>query len=171
MTLLYLLDANDLVDANRDYYPIERVPEFWHWLAAMGRLGRVKIPQEIYEEFVRPRPDPPDHLVEWLVAHREELLFDEQAEVTLVANVTEAGYGEDLTEDEIGKVGRDPFLTAYAVAGIPHRSVVTNERSRPGRTRANRHLPDVCDDFNVRCINAFELIKELDFRTNWRATT
>ena len=39
MTVLYLLDANVLIDANRDYYPIERVPEFWEWLAEMGRLG------------------------------------------------------------------------------------------------------------------------------------
>ena len=171
MTTLYLLDANVLIDANRDYYPIERVPEFWDWLAAMGRLGRVKIPQEIYEEIVRPRPDPPDPLVEWLICHNRALLLDEQVEVHLVANVTDIGYGEDLTDDEVEKVGRDPFLAAYAIAGIPHRSVVTNERSRPSRTRANRHLPDVCDDFNVRCINTFALIKELDFRTDWRTRT
>ena len=30
-----------------DYYPIERVPEFWDWLAEMGRLGRVKVPPTI----------------------------------------------------------------------------------------------------------------------------
>ena len=62
--MLYLLDANVLIDANRDYYPIGRVPEFWDWLAAMGDLGRVKIPQETYEEIVlpRPRPNRPDAL-------------------------------------------------------------------------------------------------------------
>ena len=37
--MLYLLDSNVLIDANRDYYPIERVPEFWDWLVAMGELG------------------------------------------------------------------------------------------------------------------------------------
>ena len=47
MTVLYLLDANVFSDANRDYYPIERVPEFWEWLAEMGRLGRVKVPPTI----------------------------------------------------------------------------------------------------------------------------
>ena len=39
---------------------------------------------------------------------------------------------------------------------------------KPKRTRANRKLPDVCNDFNVRCINTFTLIQELDFRTGWR---
>ena len=55
MNVLYLLDANVLIDANRDYYPIERVPEFWDWLVEMGELGRVKIPLEIYEEIVSRR--------------------------------------------------------------------------------------------------------------------
>ena len=27
--MLYLLDANVLIDASRYYYPIQRVPEFW----------------------------------------------------------------------------------------------------------------------------------------------
>ncbi len=30
--MLYLLDANVLIDADRDYYPIDRVPEFWDWI-------------------------------------------------------------------------------------------------------------------------------------------
>ena len=170
MTVLYLLDANVLIDANRDYYPIERIPEFWDWLAEMGRLGRVKVPQEIYEEIVLPVPNRPDALVDWLTAHRDDLLLDEVVEVDLVAHVTEQGYADDLTDEEIEKVGRDPFIIAYAIGGAPERCVVTNERSRPGRTRANRHLPDVSRQLRMRCINAFDLIQELDFRTNWRTS-
>ena len=170
MTVLYLLDANVLIDANRDYYPIERVPEFWDWLTEIGRLGRVKIPLEIYEEIVLPAPNRPDALVDWLTAHRDDLLLDEAVEVDLVAQVTEQGYADDMTDEEIEKVGRDPFLIAYAIADAQERCVVTNERSRPGRTRANRHLPDVSRQLRVRCINAFDLIQELDFRTNWRTS-
>ena len=62
--MLCLLDANVLIDANRDYYPIERVPEFWDWLVEMGELGRVKIPLEIYEEIVFPPPSRADVLVD-----------------------------------------------------------------------------------------------------------
>lgn len=32
--MLHILDANILIDANRDYYPMDRVPEFWEWLLA-----------------------------------------------------------------------------------------------------------------------------------------
>ena len=40
----------------------------------------------------------------------EELLLTEAVRVDLVARVTEEGYADDLTDDEIEKVGRDPFL-------------------------------------------------------------
>ena len=59
--LLYLLDANVLIDANRDYYPIARIPEFWEWLEHNGMEGRVKIPREMYEEITPGTDD----LTEW----------------------------------------------------------------------------------------------------------
>ncbi len=49
--MLYLLDANTLIDAKRDYYPIDRVPEFWDWLVFHWQQGNIKIPIEVYEEF------------------------------------------------------------------------------------------------------------------------
>ena len=171
MSVLYLLDANVLIDANRDYYPIARVPEFWVWLLEMGRLGRIKVPQEIYEEVIFPRPskDKEDPLVEWLKENSETLVLDEEAVVELVGRVTEQGYARDLTDVDIQKIGHDPFLVAYALVDIQNRSVVTTEHSRPNRFGKNRHLPDACSDFNVRCINTFALIQELDFHTGRHA--
>ena len=62
MTVLYLLDANVLRQSR--YYPVARVPEFWDWLLEMGRLGRIKIPQQFYEEVILP-PPPKDHQTYW----------------------------------------------------------------------------------------------------------
>ena len=170
MTVLYLFDANVLIDANRDYYPIARVPEFWDWLLEMGRLDRIKIPQEFFEEVILPPPpkNRPDPLVEWLKTNKNALVLDEEAVAELVIRVTEQGYARDLTDEEIEEIGRDPFLVAYALVDTQKRCVVTTEHSKPSRTRANRKLPDVCNDFNVRCINTFALIQELNFRTGWR---
>ena len=170
MSVLYLLDANVLIDAHRDYYPIERVPEFWEWLLEMGKQGRIKIPQEFYEEIIFPRPsrNQEDPLVEWLKTYNDTLVLDEEAVVELVTRVTEQGYASDLTDVELEKIGRDPFLVAYALVDIQNRSVVTTERSSPRRHRANRKLPDVCEYFSVKCIHTFKLIQELDFRTGWR---
>ena len=164
--MLYLLDANVLIDANRDYYPINRVPEFWEWLADAGENNRVKIPLEVYEEIKKGDDD----LAEWIKndTNKAALLFEEDVDVDLVSRVTDDGYADDLTDDEVEKIGRDPFLVAYALADEDNRCIVTTEVSKPSRERANRHLPDVCKTFHVRCVNTFQFVRDLDFSTRWK---
>lgn len=163
--MLYLLDANTLIDANRDYYPIGRVGEFWAWLLHMAETGLVKLPREMCEEVEQGTDD----LAQWVREHKETLLLDESANEEAVAFVVYNGYAPDL-EDEIAKVGRDPFLVAYALASSD-RVVVTTENSRPRAQRANRKVPDVCESVGVvqKPINTFDLVRRLDFRTDWQS--
>lgn len=166
--MLYLLDANVFIDANRDYYPLSRIPEFWDWLLHHGELGEIKVPLECYEEF----KDGKDELGLW--AKEEEvkaaILLSEEADVAHVSRVVDVGYAPDLTDDEIEKLGRDPFLVAYALADPDHRCVVTTEHSKPRRQRANRHLPDVCSTMGIQSCDTFEFLRRMNFRTDWRTT-
>lgn len=162
--MLYLLDANVLIDANRDYYPIGRVPEFWDWLVARATQQQVKIPLEVFEEILAGRED---DLTRWLNDNSDALLLEENVDEALVAQVTEQGYGPDPTEEEIERVGRDPFLIVYALGGA-ERTVVTTEASKPSKQRANRHVPDVCDALDVPHCNTYEFIDALDFTTGRR---
>ena len=155
---MHLLDSNVLIDANRDYYSISRVPEFWSWLVDLGARELVKIPLEMFEEI----KDGDDDLGEWIRQDeiKGALLLHEEADVALVspaeAVVTNEGYAPDLTDDEIEKIGRDPFLVAYGLGNENERCIVTTETSapkkdcRPSRRRANRHVPDVCSGLGVR---------------------
>lgn len=175
--MIYLLDANFLIDANRDYLSIERVPEFWDWLVFVGEQGLVKIPIEIYEEIREgnTKEDDPnrkiDLLAKWAKEDgvREALLLKEDVDESLVAQITNEGYADDLTDDELVKIGRDPFLVAYALIDPTERFVVTTEASKPSRKRANRHLPDVCRDFGVTPYHGVEFIRALDFKTSWNS--
>lgn len=162
-SLLYLLDTNVFIDANRDYYPIGRVPEFWEWLLYQAARGRTKVPLEIYEELTGGT----DALARWVKDHRRPLLLQEPVREDLVAEVTTRGYATDLDDEEVEKMGRDPFLIAYAYAERDRRCVVTNEVSRPKRVRANRHVPDVCNSLGIRCRNTFQYLRELNFSTQW----
>lgn len=164
--MLYLLDANVLIDANRDYYPISRVPEFWEWLVSVGEHGLVKIPIEVYEEI----KEGTDEVAMWAKDDqvRDALLFNEECVQELVASTIDEGYAPDLSDDEVEKIGRDPFLIAYALVDSTERCIVTTEVSKPKRERANRHLPDVCDQFGVSHCNTFEFIRNLDFKTRWK---
>ncbi len=170
--MLYLLDANTLINAKNFYYPIERVPEFWGWLVHQGQLSNIKIPIEIYEEFkdTKSKDGKKDELSLWadLLEVKEALLFAEEAEPDLVARVTYEGYTPNPTDDDLMKMGRDPFLISYVLKDSKNRCVVTTEVSKPKRKGANRHIPDVCASLNVRCINNFQLIQELNFSTAWK---
>ena len=170
--MLYLLDANTLIDAKRDYYPITRIPEFWEWLIYQGNQGNIKIPIEVYEEFSDTKDEngEKDELADWAYQKevKEALRFNEEAEQDLVARITYGGYVANPTDDELQKIGRDPFLISYALKDIKNRCIVTTESSRPSRQGANRHIPDVCRFFNIRCINNFQMIREMDFSTNWK---
>ena len=65
-----------------------------------------------------------DQLAQWAKEDNTAaaLLLGEAADPTLVSQITEQGYADDLTDDEIVKVGR---------------------------VRLNRHIPDVCDTFGM----------------------
>jgi len=99
-----------------------------------------------------------DDLADWLSDrdHLDALRFDEEADVALVQRV------------KVEIIGRDPFLIAYALQAPAGRCVVTTEISKPKRVRANRHLPDVCKQIGVDCIDSFGLVKALNFSTSWR---
>jgi hypothetical protein len=167
--VLYLLDANVLITANSTYYPLDQIPEFWSWLYYQATTGRVKIPLEIMDEIKAGRKDA-DPLLDWISVSEIEdaLVLGEPVDAGLVQRVVSEGYAPDLSDDEVEKIGRDPFLIAYALADPAGRTVVTVEGSRPSAIRQNRRVPDVCQTMGVLSCGPFALNKELGFRTGWK---
>lgn len=155
---LYLLDANVLIRAHEDYYPVDRIPQFWVWLLEMAASDTIKMPRVIFDE-VRPSPGP---LADWIKRQdvKDALVLNERT--TGVQQVVAKGYAPDLNDVEIEKLGKDPFLIAAALAG-PDRVVVSREVSKPAATRANRKVPDVCKILGVMSITDFRLYSILKF--------
>lgn len=159
--MLYLIDANTLIRANADYYPIDRIPQFWDWLIDCGNAGRVKIPNEIADEVTSGR----DEVADWLKESetKDALRLNERVDVSSLRHVVSNGYAPDLDATEMQKIGKDPFLIAYAL-GNSARRVVTKEVPKPTKQRANRKVPDVCDACGVTWLNDFSFYREADFR-------
>lgn len=157
---LYLLDANVLIRAHADYYPMDRIPPFWTWLLSMGTADVIKMPLEIYHEVATSA----DVLGTWLKRNdvKKAILLEETTNGPRVRRIIVEGYAPDLNDVELEEIGRDPFLVAAALGG-PDRVVVTREVSGPSKKRANRKLPDVCAQFNVPVINDFALYRALNF--------
>jgi len=158
---LYLLDANVLIRAHGDYYPIDRIKPFWEWLLGMADADRVKMPREIYDEVAKS----PDLLGQWLRRSevKKAIILSDMTNGATVAEVTAKGYAPDLNDVELENIGRDPFLIAAALGGV-ERVVVTREVSSPKKQRANRKVPDVCMTMGVAWSNDFDLWRRLDFR-------
>lgn len=168
--MLYLLDANVLITAHNQYYPIDMVPPFWEWLVHMGREGRIKLPVETFDEVKEGARNRQDDLSVWVRAEgvEEALLLNEDVDVALVQQVLDVAYGTDLTDTEIDQIGQDPFLIAHALVDPTSRTVVSNETNAPTKRRANRRVPNACGDVGVNCCNTFEMLRSLGFSTNWQ---
>ncbi len=157
---LYLLDANVLIRAHEDYYPVDRIPQFWAWLLEKAANNIIKMPRVIFDE-VTPPPGP---LADWIKQTdvRDQLVLNEPIAPARVTHVIVHGYAPDLNDVETEKIGKDPFLVAAAMA-MPDRVVVTREVSKPKRQRANRKVPDICSVFGVQVITDFQLYRILQF--------
>lgn len=157
---LYLLDANVLIRAHEDYYPVDRIPPFWAWLLDQAQSNVIKMPRVIFDE-VTPPPGP---FATWLTQKdvREALISNENIPVSVIRHVIDIGYAPDLTDVEVDEIGKDPFLVASAMSGTD-RVVVTVEVSKPSKKRQNRKVPDVCRTSGIKSINPFELYRLLKF--------
>lgn len=102
--MLYLLDADTLIRADRTYYPLKRFPVFWEWLLYHADVGSIKIPQEQYDEVVAGKGE----LVDWLSekSKKDSLLLPGVVDRQLVTQATEEGYAADLNEAELLTVGQ-----------------------------------------------------------------
>ena len=161
---MYLIDANVLIRADADFYPLDRIPQFWEWLVAQGSSGNVKMPAEIHEEIANGTDDLAGWVKETHV--KEALLLDEEIDPIDVQRVLELGYqGNDplFTETDIQKIGRDAFLIAYALTDSA-RIIVTRETSASSKRRGNRKVPDACNDCGILWTSDYEMYRLLDFR-------
>jgi hypothetical protein len=167
---MHLLDANVVITAHETYYPLDVVPEFWAWLLHHAKEGSIKMPIETYEEVLDGGKDTGKNPLYGYLQQpdiRAALLMKEGADVDLVRRVLRDGYADDLTDNEVAALGKDPFLIAHALANPTNNTVVTLEVSRPNKQRGNRKIPDVCKTLSIDCVDTFALTRALKFSTNW----
>ena len=105
---------------------------------------------------------------EWYSRNKKELIINQEVNTELVKRVIQEGYGLTLTDIEFDQIGGDPFLVATALEDPANRCVVTEKVSKPKARGLNRKIPDICNDFQIKCINMVRFAKELNFRTAWQ---
>ncbi len=161
----YLPDANVLMTAFHRYYAPALFPGFWDFLSHHFSYGTLVMIDRVYEEILYP-PE--------LVSLVEQAV-DDTVDSTATQEVVDA-YGQlmDWVQDnpqfnpsaraDFAR-GADGWLAAYAM--IHGAVVVTNEVSAP-ESKNSVKLPDLCDHFQIRCINTFDMLRELGAHFDWQ---
>ena len=161
---IYLPDTNVLVAAYHHYYAPDICPGFWASLSHHIDFGRLSIIDRVFDEIVSPA-----ELVEWVeratnfspaisgtqpVAETYRRLVDWVYDNPQFTAAARDGFAD----------AADGWLAAYAMANGA--VVVTNEVSAPQAQR-RVPLPNLCDQFNIPCVNTFEMLSSLRVRFEW----
>lgn len=161
--MIYLLDANTLIEAKNRYYRMTVCPAYWSWVQRSQGAGIVSSIDFVGEELKRGN----DELAEWAKAQVDLFLpvsdDDTQqafgavaAHVAAQASVMKAGALEEFL------AGADPWLIAKAMA-LKDSVVVTHEQFNP-QIKRKFSIPNVCQHFGVQWIDTFELLSRTDAR-------
>ena len=159
----FLLDANVFIQAHRLYYPFDVFPAFWGWIEQENAAGSIGSIKEVYDEI----EDGNDPLAVWIKALDSEKWFlkcddeDTQRYYAEIANEIMAGTHYTQSAKAEFLTVADSWLIAKVRA--MNLTVVTEERSNTQR-RNKIFVPDICNMYNIPCINTIGLIRTLGGR-------
>ena len=161
---IYLPDTNVLVAAYRHYYAPDICPGFWAALSHHIGSGRLLIIDRVFVEIASPA-----ELVEWVeqaIGYSPEISGTQpvaDAYRQLIDWVQDNPQYTTAARDDFARVA-DGWLAAYAMA---HGAVVvTNEVSAP-QSQSTIKLPDLCRQFDIPCIDTYEMLRDLEVRLEW----
>jgi hypothetical protein len=160
----YWLDANSIIKPYREAYGFSRVPKFWQFLEEQAKKQVIASSYIVLKEIEEGCADKeqPDELLVWSRTQQDVLFLPPtipvQQSVNQIANYVgnNTQYAPWHIQEFLG--GADPWIIAHAkvLGGI----VVTFEKSAPNSKKVK--IPDVAEKFEVKCIDLWSMLKELN---------
>lgn len=152
----YFINTNSMILLRRTYSP-----EFFEplWIELHSAISK-KVISSTRINFEELRVEEDDIFNEWKDSHREMFLdIIPEVQEYVVAILSRF---PDLIDPDSDKEQADPYLIGYA---MHYNSIVVTEEARlstqalsdPKRKKKVR-IPNVCDHFNIRCMNVVEFV-------------
>ncbi len=161
----YCLDTNVLIQAWQKYYSPTICPSYWDVLNMLGSENRIFIPKEVFEEITRTE----DELAEWLKVSKIPVYNLNESVTKCLSNIFATNPAHRLLVDNVKQRSlADPWVIAYAMS--EGACVVTKEEKITAANSDRIKIPNVCENMNVRCINDFQFIEEINIRFNCQMT-
>ena len=153
----YLLDANTYIQAKNQYYGMDICPAYWDWLDQQFELGVIGSIDMIGSEL----KDGNDELSVWAKDRPNHFIEnddDSTQEIysTIIQAVMAGNYNPGNRDNFLAKA--DPWIIAKAKA---IGAIVVSHETRliPNTTKVK--VPNICHQFDVPCIDTFNLLREL----------
>ena len=160
----YLIDANTFIAPYRGFAPMDVAVTLWDKFKCMSDTGTIvlldKVRNELYVHA--------DALHQWVDANfniSSILVFqDNQQAVSNYGAISRWAASQNRTQKALDKFLRqdaaDIFLVAYASTAPANYTVVSFEGSNHNAP-SDFKLPDVCNQFGVKCIPLQDMFREL----------
>jgi hypothetical protein len=160
----YVLDANVLIQAAREFYAFDLVPAFWDKLLDLASNGRVLSIDRVKFELDRGN----DELKDWanrafhhcIASTQQADVLESYREIMEWAQA-QTQYRDGAKAEFADEKNADAWLVAYAKAkGC---TIVTREQPAP-ESRTKIKIPDVCRAFEIEFVDLFAMLRALEVK-------
>lgn len=164
---LLVFDADVLMASHHHYYAPDFCPAFWDCVLRYFHTGRLLSIDRVYDEIRSP-----DALVKWakdaptglFVSSTEQPVTDTYGKV--MAWVYSNSRFTSEAKERFAR-GADGWLVAFAEV---HNAIVVTNEVLDLNIRKRVPIPNVCRQFNVQCLNTFEMLRRLGVHFDLRPT-
>ncbi len=155
----YCLDTNILIQAWQKYYSPKFCPEYWQVLNQLGISDQIFIPEEVKDEILKTDDD----LSKWIKKCQIPVIKTSESVINNLSKIYAANpLHKFLVDNTKARSLADPWVIAHAMTG--NATVVTQEVKVTAVSSKRIKIPNVCENMNVRCINDFKMIQELNIK-------
>lgn len=160
----YLIDANTFITPHRGYAPMDVAVTLWDKFKNMSAAGSILLLDKVQQElFINA-----DALHQWVDTNFSiaSIVFfqDNQRAIANYGLISRWAASQNRSEQALRKFLRpdaaDIFLVAYAATDPTNYTVVSFESSNHNGSSEFK-LPDVCNQFGVKCIPFQDMFREL----------
>lgn len=164
-TQKYIIDSNVLIEAHRRYYSLDIAPAFWNFLIESAKFGRIQGIDRVYDEILKGK----DELAKWVKNSFSFTFLNTKNDSDVLkkyGTLINWAYGHSqfnqAAKDEFARVeNADAWVVAYALS---KNYVVVTQEVFDKNVRKKIPIPNVCIAFDVKYINTFTLLRELNFK-------
>lgn len=160
----YIIDSNCFITPHRTFCPTDVGISFWNKLQTLAEKDKIcsidKVKEELYANS--------DELKEWMERKLGNTFFLPFENIVSVQKLpaiiqwatTNTFYNQRAKEKFLRMDRADIYLVAFASVNPNEWTIVSMEKSAPN-SPGEIKLPDVCIQYNVKCIQIEEMFREM----------